>query len=78
VAYDAAVVTVSATLAVHLIAQRKGTQIELSWSGGTPVYTVETCHSLSTTNWQSVVVTNGSAAAFPIIQEAQFFRIRSQ
>jgi hypothetical protein len=74
VAYDAAVITVSQT--ITLMVTREGTNLNLSWSGGSPPYVLECSGTLGL--WAPVLTNNGQSARVPIAWTNAFFRVRSQ
>ena len=76
VSYDAVVIT--ATPSILLAITRQGTNVTLSWTGGTAPYLVEQASSLSAPAWNVVVTTNALAARLPISTSNKFFRIRGQ
>jgi fused signal recognition particle receptor len=67
VAYDAVMITVTPT--IPLTISRTGTNVDLSWNGGTPPYAVEQAGALSANAWSAVLTTNGQNA----IQQAKLF-----
>ncbi len=76
VAYDAVVITV--TQAISLAFTRLGTNLSLTWTGGSPPYVVEQAAALPAASWNPAVTTNGMSALVPMSGAAGFFRIRSQ
>jgi hypothetical protein len=76
VTYDAVVVTVSQEMIVTC--SRAGTNLDLSWGGGSPPYVVERCECLPTGAWESLVTTNGQQARVAISGDSGFLRIRGQ
>jgi hypothetical protein len=75
VAYDAAVLTVISTITLTI--SRAGTNVNLSWNGGTPPYNVDRTDALPAT-WNTVLTTNGQSATFPATGTNLFFRVRGQ
>jgi hypothetical protein len=75
VAYDAVAITVTSGLV--LTAQRDGTNIDLSWTGGTVPYVVQATSQLSSPAWGNVATSTTPAVSIPLTNAAQFFRIQS-
>jgi hypothetical protein len=75
VAYDAMVVTVAPAITLYAIAA--GTNLSLSWSGGSPPYVVERSSALEWNSWSATVTTSVQNASVPILPGAAFFRIRA-
>jgi hypothetical protein len=76
VAYDAVVITVGQGIAVTC--SRAGTNLDLSWGGGSPPYVVERSGSLVAAAWQTVVTTNSQEALVPMTGSSGFLRVRGQ
>ncbi len=76
VAYDAAVFTV--TNAVRVSIGCAGTNLSLTWTGGSPPFVVEQADALTTGSWSGVVTTAVQNASVPMTNGTGFFRIRSQ
>jgi len=74
VAYDAIVVTV--TPAMTLALARAGTNLNLTWMGGTPPFVVERTDSLPASSWSGVVTTSLQNASTPLTGANGFFRVR--
>ena len=74
VAYDAVVVSVSQ--AIIMTATRSGSNLNLSWSGGTPPFVVERATNLITPVWSGFVTTSVQTASVPISPGNAFFRVR--
>lgn len=74
VAYDAVQVTVAPVLTLR--GSRAGTNLLLNWTGSAGLCVVERASPLSTTNWTTVVVTNGTNLTVPISGTGVFFRVR--
>lgn len=72
-AYDAVVVSVSPSLRMNIF--RSGTNVALRWSGGSPPFRVERATSLTLTNWNTVLTTNGTNATLPVNTNAAFYRV---
>ena len=76
VAYDAVVVTVGQD--IILTCNRAGTNLDLSWGGGSPPYVVERRGSPVTGTWESLVTTNTQQARVPLAGSSGFLRVRGQ
>jgi hypothetical protein len=75
-AYDAVVITVSQEITVAC--SREGTNLELSWVGGSPPYVVERRGSLAAGTWESLVTTNVQQALVPMTGSSGFLRVRGR
>ncbi len=73
VAYDAAVFTV--TNAVWLTAGRAGTNLALSWVGGTAPFVVEQTLGLAPPSWSGVLTTSLRSVSLPLTNAARLFRV---
>jgi hypothetical protein len=76
VAYDAVVITV--TNAVSLAASRAGSNLNISWLGGSAPFVVESATSLPASSWSGMLTTGLQSASVPMTNTARFFRIKSQ
>ena len=76
VAYDAAVFTV--TNALSLSASPSGSNINLSWMGGSPPFVIEESAWLPAYSWNAVLTTSLNSASLPLTNTTEFLRIRSQ
>jgi hypothetical protein len=74
VAYDAVVVTVAPV--ITLTAARGGTNLNLSWAGGSPPFVLERATNLPPGNWSGVLTTSVQSASVPIVPGNAFFRVR--
>ncbi|HSY19315.1 MAG TPA: hypothetical protein VK815_13310 [Candidatus Acidoferrales bacterium] len=74
VAYDAVVVTV--TNAIYVAATRSGTNVNFTWSGGTPPFVVEQAGALPAGAWSGAVTTSLQNASVPATNGKSFFRVR--
>jgi hypothetical protein len=74
VAYDAVVITV--TNGVYLNYSIGGTNLNLSWVGGTPPYIVQQADSFSA-SWSGVITTSLTGASVPLPQSNRFYRVKS-
>jgi hypothetical protein len=75
VAYDAVVITVTNTLRATLT--RAGTNLNLSWTGGTAPYTVQQATALPAA-WSDLITMNGTNYLLAPTNTARFFRIKGQ
>jgi hypothetical protein len=58
---------------------RSGSELTLTWSGGTPPYQVQTRSNLTTGTWSNVGgTTTQTTATVPIAGTAGYFRVASQ
>ncbi len=76
VAYDAAVITVSQTIALAFT--RTITNLNLSWTGGTPPFVVERTGALPAVAWSGIATTGTQNASVPITSSNGLFRVRGQ
>jgi hypothetical protein len=76
VAYDAVVITV--TNAIRLAIARAGTNVNLTWTGGSPPFVLEKVTVLPVAAWSSVVTTIVQTVVLPITNTAAYFRVRGQ
>jgi hypothetical protein len=75
VAYDAAVFTVANV--INLSVARAGTNVHLSWTGGTAPFVVQQKQTLTAGLWSNVITTSVQNASVTITNRAGYFRIRS-
>ena len=75
VAYDAAVFTVGAP-GIVLNAAPAGTNVNLSWTGGTPPFVIERTPALGPPTWSAQATTSVQAISFPATNFSGFFRVR--
>ena len=73
VAYDAVVVTV--TNGLSLTITTADTNLDLSWSGGTPPFVLQRADTLPTAAWSSVVTTSLQTATVPLTNNSSYFRV---
>ena len=73
-AYDAVVITVSPAISMGI--SRSGTNINLTWTGGTPPFVIERSSLMPATNWSAVLTTAVQTVSFPITPGAAIFRVR--
>jgi len=76
VIYDAVVITVGQGIA--LTCRRAGTNLDLSWSGGSPPYVVERSGNLLAAAWETLVTTNSQEALVPMTGSTGFLRVRGR
>ncbi len=76
VAYDAVVISV--TPAIALAIARTGTNVSLTWTGGSPPFVVEQSTVLPALSWAGMLTTAVHQATLPISFSNRFFRIRAQ
>ncbi len=77
VAYDAAVYTVNERhQRVHRLLA--GTNVNLSWTGGTSPFVVQETATLPTGVWNNVVTTSVQNVSLPLTGAAEFFRVQGQ
>jgi len=76
VAYDATVITVSNV--IQMSATRAGTNVNLSWSGGTPPFTVQRAGTLPAGAWNDLLTTSLPNATVPMTNTSSYFRIEGQ
>ncbi len=76
VSYDAAVYTV--TSAINLSIALSGTNVNLSWVGGTPPFVVQETATLSAGSWSTVVTTNAQNVSLSVTNAAEYFRVQGQ
>jgi hypothetical protein len=75
VAYDAVVITV--TGGFSLLGSLSGTNINLTWTGGTAPFVVQRADEFPPTTWTSILTTSAQTASFPAINTASYFRVKS-
>ena len=76
VAYDAVVITVTNIITVSI--GRAGTNMNLSWVGGTAPFVVERAGALPANSWSDVVTTSLQNASSPMTNITGFFRVIGQ
>ena len=77
VAYDAAVVTVTAGITAWL-ERADPTTATLRWTGGSPPYTVEVATKWPPMEWQSLAASSAASVTVPLTLERQYLRVRGQ
>jgi hypothetical protein len=75
VAYDAVVVTVAATNVIRLSVAPAGTNLNLSWTGGTGPFVIQKTLSLIP-SWSNVLTTSQQNASIPITGANAYFRVK--
>jgi len=73
VAYDAVVITVMNGINVSLTLA--GTNVNLSWTGGSPPYVVQWTGTLPAASWSDLVTTGVNSTNLPITNVTGFFRV---
>jgi hypothetical protein len=76
VAYAAVVITVSQP--IQLTVTRSGTNVNLSWTGGSPPYIVQQTGALPANAWSNVLTTSNQNAILPITNAHGYFRVVEQ
>jgi hypothetical protein len=76
VAYDAAIFTV--TTAINLSIVMTGTNVNLSWTGGTAPFVVQETATLLAGSWSNVLSTNAQSVSLPLTGAGEFFRVQGQ
>ena len=74
VAYDAMVVTVSPSISLSLTPL--GAAAQLTWSGGSPPYTLQQSAALAPLAWSNLLTTSNQTATIPFTNLASFFRVQ--
>jgi hypothetical protein len=75
-AYDATIITVTNVINVSIA--RAGTNVNLSWTGGTAPFVVESAGALPAGPWSGVVTTSLQSASVPMTNGTVFFRVKGQ
>jgi hypothetical protein len=76
VAYDAGVITVTDAFAASIV--RNGTNLNLSWSGGSGPFVIERADMLPTNFWVGIITTSQQGVTIPMTNGREFFRVRGQ
>jgi hypothetical protein len=76
VAYDAVVITVANGITVSIAPA--GTNVNLSWVGGSPPYVVQGMESLPASSWSDLVTTSANSTDLPITNATGYFRVKGQ
>jgi hypothetical protein len=75
VAYDAVIITVTSGLAINVTPN--GTNVALSWTGGSPPYVLQQAYVFPANSWDGVVTTSMTSASVPLSTTNHFFRVLS-
>ena len=75
VAYDAVVVTVANGIALNIAPS--GTNMNLTWTGGSPPYVLQQSDALPASSWNGVLTTSMTSASIPLSATNHFFRVMS-
>jgi hypothetical protein len=75
VAYDVVTITVSNTINVFI--SGGGTNVNLSWTGGSAPWVLEKTGELFPASWSGVITTSSQNASVPITNTNAFFRVRN-
>jgi len=76
VAYDAVIITVTSGINVSLTLA--GTNVNLSWTGGSPPYVVQWAQTLPAASWSDLVTTGANSTNLPITNVTGYFRVKGQ
>ena len=76
VGYDAVVITVTNGIQVSIAPA--GTNLTVSWTGGSPPYVVQRTDVLPAGSWSDIVTTSASSTNLPITNTTAFFRVKGQ
>jgi hypothetical protein len=76
VAYDAVVITVTNGISVSIALT--GTNVNLSWMGGSPPYVVQWTGTLPANSWSDLMTTSANSTDIPITNTGGFFRVQGQ
>jgi len=76
VAYDAVVITV--INGINMTLTLAGTNMNLSWTGGSPPYVVQWSGTLPAASWSDLLTTSTTSTNLPIANLAGFFRVKGQ
>jgi hypothetical protein len=76
VTYDAVVITVTNGISVSIALT--GTNMNISWTGGSPPYVVQRIGILAATTWSDIVTTSVQNTSVPITNIGGFFRVKGQ
>lgn len=75
VAYDAVVFTVAN--AINVAIARSGTNVTVTWTGGTAPFVVQQSNALPP-SWSDLLTTSGNSTNLPITNATMFFRVKGQ
>lgn len=76
VAYDAVVINVTQSIIVAI--SRKVTNLNLTWTGGSPTFVVERSDSLLLNSWSGVATTDVQNVSVPISAGNAYFRVKGK
>jgi PKD repeat protein len=76
VAYDAVVITVTNGISVFIALT--GTNVNMSWTGGSPPYVLQWTDELPAAKWSDIVTTSIQNASVPLTNTGEFFRVKGQ
>jgi len=68
----------TATSAINLSITPAGTNVTLSWTGGTAPFVAQETPTLPTGSWNTVVTTNAQSVSLPVTNATEFFRVQGQ
>jgi hypothetical protein len=75
VAYDAVVITVAK--GINLSIALSGTNVAVSWTGGSPPYVLQSAAALPA-NWNNLLTTSLNSTNLPMTNTTEFFRVEGQ
>jgi hypothetical protein len=76
VAFDAVTITVTNGIAVSITLN--GSNVNVSWTGGSPPYVVQQAGTLPANPWSDIVTTSANSTNLPITNITGFFRVKGQ
>jgi PKD repeat protein len=76
VAYDAVVITV--TNGINVFIALDGTNVNISWTGGSPPYVVQWADELPAVSWNDIATTSAHSINVPFTNSTVFFRVIGQ
>jgi PKD repeat protein len=76
VAYDAVVITV--TNGIIMSITFTGTNVNVSWTGGSPPYVVQWAGAFPANPWSDLVTTSANSTNVPLTNITEFFRVIGQ
>jgi hypothetical protein len=76
VAYDAVIITVVNGISVSITLT--GTNVNVSWTGGSPPFVVQRTGALPASSWSDIVTTSAQSTNIPITNTTGFFRVTGQ
>lgn len=75
VAYDAVVITVTSGIAINIAPN--GTNVDLTWTGGSAPYVLQQADTLPASSWDGIITTSMTSASVPLSNSNRFFRVKS-